>query len=114
MLPDALDVKLAPTSEARSARRFALRLPVRYRLHGEQAWRSGETENVSGSGVLFRGQATAKLGALLELTLALPTPDAEEKPEMICRGVIVRSAKATNGKLPSLAMRILHSRLLRG
>lgn len=114
MLPDALDIKLAQTHEARSARRFPLRLPVRYRLHGEQTWRRGETENVSGSGILFRGQAAARTGTSLELSVALPALSAEEAPEMICRGVVVRSAGTTDGKLPGLAMRILHSRLQRG
>jgi len=107
--------KIAPANEARTTRRFALRLPVRYRLHGEQTWRSGETENVSGSGVLFRGQAAAKAGTALELSLALPAVlESQETAEVICRGVVVRSARALDGNLPGLAMRILHSRVTRG
>lgn len=71
MVPDASGVKLAPAYKARSLRRFVLRLPVHCRLHGEQTWRSGATENVSGSGMLFLGQTAAKTGSGLEVTLPL-------------------------------------------
>lgn len=63
---------------------------------------------------LFRGHAAARAGTSLELSLALPALNAEERPEMICRGVIVRSAGTADGTSPGLAVRIQHSRLTRG
>jgi hypothetical protein len=101
-------------NEARSARRFALQIPVRYRLRGEKAWRHGETENVSSSGVLFRTVAAAETGASVELCLKLPVPNSEAAGEVLCRGVIVRSLRPRNGDLPALAIRIQHFRLARG
>src|SRR5581483_1087399 len=44
--------KLAPFR----AQRFNLHLPLRYRKLGEQSWRKGTTENISRSGLLFRGE----------------------------------------------------------
>lgn len=35
------------------ATRHELRLPLRYRLEGEEDWRQGETINISSSGLLF-------------------------------------------------------------
>ena len=43
------------TTTPTRAPRFSLRLPIRYRTVGEPAWHDGTTENISRSGVLFRG-----------------------------------------------------------
>lgn len=100
--------------EARGARRFALQIPVRYRLRGDKAWCHGETENVSSSGVLFRTQGVVETGAALELRLTLPLLNSTGAGEVLCQGVIVRSVHPSDGDLPVLAMRILHFRLVRG
>lgn len=113
MLRNVANTTRAP-SEVRRAQRFALTLPVRYRLQDEKLWRSGETENASASGVLFRSQSGAKAGTCLELCLALPPEKSEEAPEVICRGIVVRSATVSDGSARALAVRILHSRLTRG
>jgi PilZ domain len=103
------------SDEARLARRFALQIPVRYRFADDATWRHGETENISSSGVLFRGQSAAREGTQLELCLMLPVTKAEGGAEVICRGVIVRSTLPAGGReLPVLAARILHFRLARG
>lgn len=114
MFQDAADNKSEPSNEARRTRRFALRLPVRYRLENEKTWRSGETENVSRSGVLLRSYSAPRAGTCLEMCLDLPALTSEEAPEMICQGIVVRSARATDGGVQALAVRILHSRLTRG
>ena len=38
------------------AERFAIETTIRYRSVGEHEWYQGKTENISGSGVLFRGK----------------------------------------------------------
>ena len=100
-------------TETRRAQRFTLQMPVRYRLGGERGWRHGETENVSSSGVLFRSQRAAEAGTLLELCLILPALSSGAAAQVICRGVIVRSALADNNDLTAVAVRILNFRLVR-
>jgi hypothetical protein len=50
------------------ATRHQLRVPLRYRLAGEEAWCLGETINVSESGVLFSSDDLLELDARLEIT----------------------------------------------
>ena len=106
----------AEDSSARTtrARRFGLQLRVRYRVRGERTWRRGETENISSSGLLFRGEIFAEINTPLELCLTMPPVKSEGAAEMICRGTIVRSMRAVERHdLSTLAVRILHSRLVR-
>lgn len=114
MLQNVADVKLVSTAHTRRATRFELRVPVRYRLKGEKLWHSGKTENVSGTGLLLRGQSALRLGTFLELCLALPTMDMDEAPELICHGIVVRSARDADENSQTLAVRIQYSRLTRG
>ena len=113
MLPDVESAKSQAHDEARRARRFALQIPVRYRFRGDRDWRHGETQNISSCGVLFRSQSSAEKGTSLELCLILPVLSPEGAAEVLCRGVIVRSAIPTDGDMPVLAVRILHFRLAR-
>jgi hypothetical protein len=59
------------------AARHDLRLPIRYRLAGQTDWHSGETINISKSGVLFSSNQLLELDAQLEIVfqssgIALP------------------------------------------
>ena len=91
------------------AQRFNLTLPLRYRLLGEQDWRSGTTENISRSGLLFRADELLQPSAQLEINLVLPAEIAGlSAAEVICRGEIVRSVRPENtGIQPALAAKIL-------
>src|SRR5439155_984010 len=51
------------------AQRFNLHLPLKYRLLGEDDWRDGTTENISRSGLLFRGEEAIAPNAQLEINL---------------------------------------------
>jgi len=114
VLRELEEVKAAVANdETRGAQRFALQIRVRYRLGGEGGWRHGETENISSSGVLFRSHCAAEAGTPLELCLILPPLSSGAAAQVICRGVIVRSALADNNDLPALAVRILNFRLVR-
>lgn len=73
------------------ASRFQVRLEVRYRLEGDTEWRSGLTENVSRSGVLFRSPLTAEPKTALDLILVVPGGVAGEPPSRLrCHGEVVR------------------------
>jgi hypothetical protein len=109
------DAKLVErATEARRARRFALQVPVRYRVKDEPIWQYGRTANISKSGMLLRTQLSAQRGTVLELRMSIPVLTTDGTTEVIGRGVVVRSVLAANGELPALAVRILYSRLTHG
>jgi hypothetical protein len=53
---------------ARRASRHNLRLPLRYRRDGEEAWRFGETINISESGLLFCSNEVLEVDDRVEIT----------------------------------------------
>jgi hypothetical protein len=88
---------------------------LRYRRSGESKWRKGTTENISYSGVLFRGEEFAEPHTPLEMSILLPDEIfGVRSAEVVCKGVVVRS-KRPNGPeaLPALASTIAHYRLIR-
>ena len=91
------------------AQRFALHLPLKYRLVGENDWRQGTTENISRSGLLFRAEEAIPPNAQLEINLVLPAEIAGlSAAEVVCRGEIVRTVAAeTPTTPPALAAKIL-------
>jgi hypothetical protein len=50
------------------AERLELRLPLRYRLRGQDDWSSGETVNVSETGLLFSSDNALEVDTRLEIT----------------------------------------------
>jgi PAS domain S-box-containing protein len=91
------------------AQRFKLNLPLRYRLVGEEDWQQGTTENISRSGLLFRGKEMLQPASQLEISMMLPAEIAGlSAAEVVCRGEIVRTIEAENGTTnPALAAKIL-------
>jgi PAS domain S-box-containing protein len=91
------------------AQRFTLHLPLKYRPVGEAGWRSGTTENISRSGVLFRGEELVQPHVVIEINLVLPAEIAGlSAAEVVCRGEVVRTVQAEDSALnPALAARIL-------
>src|SRR5215475_8795394 len=69
------------------APRFPLHLSVRYRRVGDRQWRRGETENISRSGVLIRGEDPLEIDATVELMVALAVRSAAAiSGEVQCSG----------------------------
>ncbi len=91
------------------AQRFQLHLPLKYRQLGQNNWRSGTTENISRSGLLFHAEEALAPNALLEINLVLPPEIAGlSAAEVVCRGEVVRAADEVNqGMGPALAAKIL-------
>jgi DNA-binding response OmpR family regulator len=90
------------------AQRFQLHLPLKYRRVDEQNWHSGETRNISRSGLLFEAEDVLQPNVVLEINLVLPAEIAGLSPtEVICRGEIVRTVKPNGQKMPALAAKIL-------
>jgi DNA-binding response OmpR family regulator len=91
------------------AQRFQLHLPLRYRRLGETQWHVGTTENISRSGLLFRGDDVLQPNSQVEINLVLPTEIAGlSGTEVVCRGEVVRTVNPKGETVsPALAARIL-------
>jgi PAS domain S-box-containing protein len=111
----AMSVRSTQKSIARArlspfrAQRFNLHLPLKYRPLGEPDWRAGTTENISRSGMLFRGEEPISPSVQVEIYLVLPAEIAGlASAEVVCRGEVVRSvAGETPSMSPALAAKIL-------
>jgi hypothetical protein len=88
---------------------------LRYRLSGESKWRKGTTENISRSGVLFRGEEFAEPNTSLEMSFVLPDEIfGVRSAEVVCRGIVVRAERPKGaGAFPALASTISHYRFIR-
>ncbi|SRR5579871_1897699 len=91
------------------AQRFQLHLPLKYRRVDEDSWHDGVTRNISRSGMLFQAEDDLQPNVLVEINLVLPAEIAGLSPtEVICRGEVVRTVKATGDEVPpALAAKIL-------
>ncbi|HLW87905.1 MAG TPA: ATP-binding protein [Terriglobales bacterium] len=91
------------------AQRFNLHLPLKYRPLGEPEWIAGTTENISRSGMLFRGLEAIPPSVQVEINLVLPPEIAGLAPaEVVCRGEVVRSVAGESPSMsPALAAKIL-------
>ena len=97
------------------AKRFGIKVCLRYRLNGGSKWWKGTTENISRSGVLFRGEEFAEPKTPLEMTFTLPKDIFGARPaEVMCKGTVIWSERPRErGKLPILATTISQYRLIR-
>jgi len=82
------------------ARRFDVCAPVRYRTPPTETWHTGETKNVSRSGVLLRAEEPIDLDMPIELILDLPAVvGGEPAGTVVCRGRVVRVDHADQAPL---------------
>jgi DNA-binding response OmpR family regulator len=95
--------------QASRAQRFRIEVPLRYRQVGENDWRTGRTENISRSGMLFRAEQIIPTNVQLEINLVLPAEIAGlSATEVTCRGEIVRIMDAPEPTMPpAMAAKIL-------
>lgn len=90
------------------AQRFQLQLPLKYRRLDEQTWHTGETKNISRSGLLFEAEDVLQPNVVLEINLVLPAEIAGLSPtEVICKGEVVRTERPSGERMPALAAKIL-------
>ncbi len=103
--------------QRRRAHRYPIRLPVRYRCRGERDWHRGVTENISCTGLLFRGDELVHPQTPVEISFSLP-PELTGRTEVrvACAGYIVRTlAPGRPDEQPLLAAAaILDYRVLYG
>jgi PilZ domain-containing protein len=92
--------KKAKTVQSRAVR-FPIRTEIRFRPKGKMDWRTGETRNISRSGVLFNASDLLAVNTALDLTFPLPTEIGSEAGAIVlCRGHIVRTILPPASDLP--------------
>lgn len=102
-------------NESGRAPRYAIQMPLRYRVRGQLNWHEGRMENISRSGVLFRGAHTIEPNAAVEMSFLLPANVPNEPAaEVICSGRIVRAVPPSGSvSQPAFAARIWDYRFVR-
>jgi len=102
-----------PLSGHTRARRYIVRLPVRYRMANQREWRLGLTENISKSGILFRMERSGALFGYeppaepdtpVEIMLEVPSAPLETSNRIRCDGHVVRTVPPEGpDRLPMMA-----------
>ncbi len=86
--PDPRFVAARHKESSTRATRQEIRIPVRYRLAGQEEWSLGETINVSESGLLFSSDELLEIQSKLEITFQIT--GAPLLPRSTRRATIVR------------------------
>jgi PilZ domain len=98
------------------AQRFPIRGAMRYRIRGEKLWREGVAENISVSGMLFRGEHFVKPNTPIEVSFVLPGKQrsGESGAKVVSHGIVVRSTVSPGESgTAMMAAKITHPRLQR-
>ena len=94
--------------------RFPVCMPVHYRIPQTRQWFEARTENVSRTGVLFRGERNLKPATLVEVRLEVPpTSRNGERAEVVCKCEVVRTEHAGGSASPAVAVAIHRYRFRR-
>lgn len=77
--------------EQRKNQRFQLRLPFEIIRAGAASHATGETKNVSSTGVLFRSEAAVQVGQPIEYLITFPrSPGSRVDVRLKCMGKVLR------------------------
>ena len=99
-------------SSHQRAKRYAVALPVRYRLAGSDACHAGWTENMSVSGLAFTTATRLDVGSSVEVWVEMSSNGNASNPAVLyCRGSVVRQAECSDSR-PVAALHIVHFRIL--
>jgi hypothetical protein len=91
-----------------------LDIPLRYRVKNLGTWSEGTIENISQSGVLFRGPEALPVNALVEMVFEMPEEISGQKnSNVLCQGRVIRSKNANDApEALSLVVSILDYKFL--
>ena len=80
-------------SDARTGKRFPVKLPIKFHKEGQAGELSGVTGDLSAAGVYIRADASLDVGSAVEFEIALPPEMTGAKEDVIlqCRGRVVRT-----------------------
>lgn len=81
----------SPSSPLLRPKRFPLKVPVQYRVAGEQRWNQGSTHDMSCTGMLLDGRHHLRTLAPVEIKFQVPPEVSGGAPlEVLCRGYVAR------------------------
>jgi hypothetical protein len=81
------------------ARRLKLDTPVRYRVKNLGTWSEGIIENISQSGVLFRGPEQLPENSLVEMVFEMPEEISGQKnSNVLCQARLIRSKETRDSE----------------
>jgi hypothetical protein len=89
------------------ARRLKLELGLRYRVNSTGIWYEGKIDNLSQTGILFRGPQPLPVNALIEMVFEMPEEISGQKNRnVLCQGRVIRyqagrDAEAADAKEPA-------------
>lgn len=97
------------------AQRFTIRAVMQYRLIGEDRWYAGTVENMSSTGVLFRGELPLQIDSPIEIAVDVSTNLHERlSSKMVSRGRVVRlSSNESEPGTTMMAAKFSRLRILR-
>ena len=73
------------------AHRYPIGAIMRYRIIGEKRWHVGKVENISSTGVLFRGEHVVQVDSSIEVTVNMSRGLTERhSSKIVSRGKVVR------------------------
>lgn len=76
------------------APRYSVAMPLKYRRVGEQEWHAGVVENISQSGVFFRGDRALSEAEVVEINFTLRSAPALASAPRPCTAIIVRTDRS--------------------
>ena len=84
-----------PTAWVPRARRLKLDLPLRYRVKSLGEWYGGQIDNLSQSGVLFRGPQSLPENTMVEMIFNMPEEiSGQRNSTVLCQGRIIRAKES--------------------
>jgi hypothetical protein len=96
------------------ARRLKLHTPVRYRAKHQTSWYQGVIENLSQSGMLFRGEQSLPQNTLVEMIFEMPEEISGQKnSSVLCQGRVIRAQEKRDSEDPvPIAVSVLDYKFL--
>jgi len=89
------------------AARFTVAVPLKYRRVGEQDWHSGVAENISQTGIFFRGDRGLTEEEVIEINFTLRAVPAPDSPARPTTAIIVRTDRSRVENKPAFGIRFL-------
>ncbi len=78
----------------RGGNRFQLSLPLKYHVVGERGWHDGQSDNMSLTDILFRGEDPVEVGRTINLRVFLPRASKSQRG-----GAILSRATVTQSRV---------------
>jgi len=76
------------------ATRYTVAMPLKYRRVGETDWHDGMAENISQTGIFFRGDRGLTEDEVIEINFTLRGPSVPDCNSRPCTAIIVRKDRS--------------------